>query len=138
MLSTLTLPAAGWYGSCMSTPAWAASLHGLVGRRLQKLRHGASPVPLTQNQLADRTGGVLSRSSIASLERGLQGMSLVQLYVLAQALGVEPRELLPEREELAPTEPKVDELLRSATPRIAEFISRVRERESPKRGGRRA
>lgn len=114
---------------------WAKTLNGLVGKRLQKLRHGANPAPLTQLELAERTRGSLSRSSIASLERGLQGISLVQLYLVAQALDVEPSELLPPRSEVLTTEPKVDALLKSATPKVADFIAKVREIPVVKKGG---
>lgn len=120
----------------MTNPAWAKSLNQIVGKRLQKLRHAVDPHPLTQQQLATRTKGALSRSSIASLERGLQGISLVQLYVLAQVLDTEPGELLPKRSEVLPTEtPKVDELLRTSAPREAKFLKQVREAQPVRKGG---
>lgn len=117
---------------------WTKGLHELVGKRVQRLRRRESPTSLTQQGLAERTKGALSRSSIASLERGLQGVSLVQLYVLAQALEVEPSELLPSKSEVLLPERKVESLLKGAPPKDADFISKVRETSSVKKGGRNA
>jgi hypothetical protein len=62
----------------------------------------------------------------------------VQLYVLAQALDVEPAELLPKRSEVLPSEkPKVEELLENSSPNVVEFLTRVRDQVS-KKGGQRA
>lgn len=79
---------------------WAKAVQRLVGGRVRRLRDSRKPIPLTQQQLAERTRGVLSRSSIANIERGRQGISLEQLFVLAEALDIEPAELVPKREEV--------------------------------------
>jgi transcriptional regulator with XRE-family HTH domain len=79
---------------------WAKVVQHLVGGRVRRLRDSRKPMALTQQQLAERTRGVLSRSSIANIERGRQGISLEQLFVLAEALDIEPAELVPKREEV--------------------------------------
>lgn len=81
----------------MTKASWAKAIDRLVGARIEARRRKAVPPPrkLTQDGLSRRTKGVVSRSSIANIERGLQGVSLMQLYALARALNVEARELLP-------------------------------------------
>lgn len=48
---------------------------------------------LTQEALARRVG--LSRASVANIERGRQRVPLHMLYLLGQALGVDPASLIP-------------------------------------------
>jgi len=50
---------------------------------------------LTQQGLAMRSEGSLSRSSVANIERGRQRVAVHQIYLLAGLLGVEAIELLP-------------------------------------------
>jgi len=50
---------------------------------------------LTQEQLAERAG--LHRTFVGLLERGESGLSVERLVDLAEALDVEPAELLPPR-----------------------------------------
>ena len=78
----------------------ARAVRQLVGLRIRALRESRAPNELTQKELADRTHGTLSRSSIANIERGRQGVSLEQLFTLAEALGVQARELIPSSEEV--------------------------------------
>jgi len=105
---------------------WAKPLNRLVGNRVQRLRRSRIPKPLTQKELSERTREALTRSSIASIERGFQGISLAQLYALAQALEVEPAELLPPRAEVFPSQMrKVEELLKRSTPKVASFLRQV-------------
>ena len=61
----------------------------LFGLRLRELRraHGIS-----QEALADDAG--LDRTYVSSVERGHRNVSLLNIYRLAAALGVEPAELL--------------------------------------------
>lgn len=120
----------------MPQPPWAKPLNRLVGDRIQHLRRSRTPKPLTQRQLSERTRATLTRSSIASIERGLQGISLAQLYALAQALEVEPAELLPTRAEVLPTQMrKVEELLKESTPQVASFLRQVQHGPSGKQKG---
>src|SRR5947209_7970168 len=116
---------------------WAKPLNRLVGDRVQRLRRSRTPKPLTQKELSERTRATLTRSSIASIERGFQGISLAQLYALAQALEVEPGELLPPRAEVFPSQTrKVEELLKRSTPQVASFLRQVQHGPAgEKRGG---
>ena len=121
----------------MPQPTWGKPLNKLVGQRLQHCRRMATPKPLTQQELAARTESTLSRSSIASIERGLQGVSLAQLYALASALNVEPSDLLPPRSEVVvASKAGVDELVRTSSPAVATFLRKVQGSGSRRGGGR--
>lgn len=52
----------------------------------------------TQEEITELAG--LSRTSLVNIESGLQGVTLSNLYALAEALGIDPRELLPNPDEL--------------------------------------
>lgn len=120
----------------MAQITFAKLLNRLVGERLHDLRRAAAPKPLTQSELARRTGGELSRSSVASIERGLQGVSLAQLYVLAQALDVEPAALLPARHQvIQPTVNALESLGATLGKDDRAWIERVRQPARAKKGG---
>jgi len=59
------------------------------GRRLAQIRRS---LPLTQAELAERSG--IHRTYISGLENGERNIGLLNLVRLADALGVEPVELL--------------------------------------------
>jgi transcriptional regulator with XRE-family HTH domain len=61
----------------------------LVGRNVRRLRLAKS---LSQEQLADDSG--FSQQYISMLESGQRNPTVVSLYMLAQALGAEPADLL--------------------------------------------
>lgn len=61
----------------------------LVGRNTKKIRLTKG---LTQEQLADLSG--FSQQYLSDLERGRRNPTVVSLYELAQALGVDYLELL--------------------------------------------
>ena len=61
----------------------------LVGRNTKKIRLAKG---LTQEELAERSG--FSQQYISGLERGRRNPTVVSLYELAQALGVNYLELL--------------------------------------------
>lgn len=61
-----------------------------------KLRRARERAGLTQKQLAERIN--LPRTSITNIESGRQRIALHQLIQFADALGIEPLELLPEEE----------------------------------------
>jgi len=65
-----------------------------VGERVGAARR-ASADRLTQGELARRTDPPLSRSAIANIESGRQRLAVHQLYLIAEALGIEPSSLLP-------------------------------------------
>lgn len=71
------------------------SLYAALGRRIAEARG-----LMTQQQLAEKVE--MSRASIANIERGNQSVSLFNLYVIADALGIaDPADLLPMREGVA-------------------------------------
>ncbi len=74
------------------------------------LRNKRKAVNLTQEALAERVG--LSRTSIINIEKGRQHVSLHMLFSLANALGVEPAELLPKKEAAYKLEMIDQELLK--------------------------
>lgn len=80
------------------------------GLRLRNARRAAK---LTQEGLAQRVG--LSRTSITNIEKGRQHASLHLLFYLAAAVGVEPAELLPQKESVYRLE-MMDQALLEETP----------------------
>lgn len=67
----------------------------LVGRNFARLRRDRS---LTQEQVQERSG--FSQQYLSGLERGRRNPTVITLHELAQALGVDFRELLqPDPEE---------------------------------------
>jgi transcriptional regulator with XRE-family HTH domain len=68
-------------------------LYGQFGRQFRAARRDAG---LTQQEVAGRVG--LTRTSITNIERGIQHISLRQLYLLAAAVGLHPAQLLPRPE----------------------------------------
>ena len=67
----------------------------LVGRNFSRLRREKG---LTQEQVEERSG--FSQQYLSSLERGRRNPTVITLYELAQALGVEHLELVkPDDEE---------------------------------------
>jgi len=80
------------------------------GRRLRSARKAAN---LTQEALAERVG--LSRTSITNIEKGRQHVSLHMLFSLANAIGIKPLELLPQKEAAYKLE-MIDQELLKETP----------------------
>lgn len=68
----------------------------LVGRNVRRIRLSKG---LTQEQFADRSG--FSQQYLSDLERGRRNPTVVTLFELAQALGVEHVELVVPDEEFA-------------------------------------
>jgi len=64
------------------------------GNRLRSLRKSSN---LTQEELAEKAS--LDRTYISSCERGNRNVSLENIYRLSQALGVSPKDLLPDMNE---------------------------------------
>ena len=61
----------------------------VLARNVKRLRTAAG---LSQEALADRAG--LHRTYISSIERGERNVSIENIFALAKALAVDPRELL--------------------------------------------
>ena len=68
------------------------SLYIEFGRLLREMRIGKK---LTQLEVAEKVG--LSRTSITNIELGRQQMPLHMLYLIANAVGVDPQILLPDK-----------------------------------------
>lgn len=61
----------------------------LVGRNVRRLRASAG---LSQESLASLAG--LHRTYLSSIERGERNLTVANIYRIAAALGVDPRDLL--------------------------------------------
>lgn len=59
------------------------------GKRMRSLREGKK---ISQEKLAEQAG--LDRTYISSVERGKRNISLVNIELIAKALGVKPAKLL--------------------------------------------
>lgn len=77
----------------------AEYLQRAIGRRIAARRAAMEP-RMTQLDLAHRTDGALSRSSIANIENGRQRIAIHHVYHLARALELEPTDLLPPSSDL--------------------------------------
>ncbi|MBS5905378.1 MAG: helix-turn-helix transcriptional regulator [Acetobacteraceae bacterium] len=73
----------------------------LVGRNFARIRRERG---LTQEQVEERCG--LSQQYLSGLERGLRNPTVVTLFEIAQALGVNPVDLIkPDEADHHPEEP---------------------------------
>ena len=72
-----------------STGTAAADLNAIVGQNIYNIRKA---LDLTQEKMAERTG--LSLSSLGSLERGQNNITLASLGDIAAAYGVDPHALI--------------------------------------------
>lgn len=63
----------------------------VVGLNARRFR---SPLGLSQEEIGVRMGA--DRAYISAIERGMQNLTLIRLYELAEALGVRPAALLDE------------------------------------------
>ena len=84
----------------MSHPS---NLYQQIGKQIQELRRKKG---LTQSKLADSLA--LNRTSITNIEKGRQKILVHTLWDLADALGVSPKNLLPDETSFprAQNEPK--------------------------------
>ena len=73
-------------------------LYSLIGKKIVDARMRATGGSLSQAQLAKKAG--LTRGSIANIELGAQRAPVHTLWAIAEALGIEPRQLLPTESEL--------------------------------------
>lgn len=114
------------------------ALHVWLGRRVAALRLAANPKPLTQQELANRSRGRISRSTLANIERGAQGIAFAQLMVLAEALDVEPRDLVPSRAELSGQSETIEQKLGAQSKGDRRWLESIRTAAIDERGGRNA
>jgi len=99
-------------------PFDVTKLYRVIGRQIAEARDRFRPETLSQSDLAERVG--LARGSIANIERGRQHPPIETLYRIADALGVEPRQLLPSIEDLRTAD--------SATPDISTLPEPLQEK----------
>ena len=71
-----------------------ARIYRAIGEAVAAARNAHHP-RLTQQELAARTNGAISRSALANIERGRQRVSVHHLYAIAAALDIRPHDLLP-------------------------------------------
>jgi len=76
----------------MLTVTLTAEIYKHIGKRLRELRREKQ---VTQARLAEIVA--LNRTSITNIEKGRQKLLVHTLFDLAQALGVHPSDLLPEK-----------------------------------------
>lgn len=90
-------------------------LYASLGATIRSKRDSAG---MSQDVLASKVG--LSRTSVTNIERGRQSVLVHQLYLFAEALGVEPAALLPDA-------PKRERLrAEPVSAEVAEMVSRLR------------
>lgn len=79
-------------------------LYEAIGIKIRTLRKSIKPTPVTQEKLAKKIG--LKRTSIANIEKGLQTISLYQIYLISDALNVTIEDLLPKKLEIQSNDEK--------------------------------
>lgn len=84
------MPHARSRGSEQEDNNW--SLNRRIGATVRALRDNAG---LTLREVASRTGGQVAYSNLSALERGARNWLPHQIEAVAEALGVEPRDLVP-------------------------------------------
>jgi transcriptional regulator with XRE-family HTH domain len=101
-------------------------LYIAVGKRVREVRRNAS---FTQEQLASQLG--ISRPSVSNIEKGRQQILVHTLYAIAEALGVNVRDLLPESNQGAKKRSRESipsGLSRNEWKHIQPLVSSVRKR----------
>jgi transcriptional regulator with XRE-family HTH domain len=94
-----------------------------LGQNIRRHRQRAE-ARLSQDTLAKRVG--MSRTSITNIEKGRQQLPLHMLYAFADALGVEPVVLLPDKKKLLKDGGRRVTVDLSALPQdVADFVDRV-------------
>ena len=97
------------------------------GRNVRRFREREG-FGLSQDALSKRVG--LSRTSVTNIEKGRQQVPLHALYAFADALGVEPSELLPDKKSLSPERKQVTIDLDKLPSDVAAFVDRLASKES--------
>jgi len=90
------------------------------GRRLAQCRKRAG---LSQEALGDAIS--LTRTSITNIEHGRQPIQLHTLFAIAEALSVEPNDLLPGLSDITSRSPVQREHLKTISAKTATWIAKV-------------
>lgn len=114
----------------MRRPPNSERLYELVGQAIGRIR---GEMKLSQTALAKRCD--LTRGSIANIELGNQRATLHTLWTIAEALNVEPKVLIPARDELRAqpasssevTSSRVRQVVGDSSEKVASFIASSRE-----------
>jgi transcriptional regulator with XRE-family HTH domain len=105
-------------------------LYREFGRILRQRRKEAR---LTQDDVANRVG--LSRTSITNIEQGRQHVSLHMLYGLADAIGAQPHDLLPQKSILQKSSELEKKLVKMELPEEGkDWIRRLMSKTTAKEG----
>ena len=96
ILSTVAVSVSIIDMSSSKSPTSLKNLYALVGARIREARLRSEK---PQDELAKAVG--LQRTSITNIERGKQKLTLDNLYLIAEELGVDPHSLLPGIDELS-------------------------------------
>jgi transcriptional regulator with XRE-family HTH domain len=75
-----------------------------------RLRTARDQAQFSQSQLAARSE--IGRTTIANMELGAQAATVFQIVRLAQAMGLEPRDLLPDLSQVATDDADVARMIR--------------------------
>lgn len=105
-------------------PDHQARLYASLGLRIRDIRDRQE---LSQSALAEKVG--ISRASMVNIEKGRQNSPLHVLYDLADALGMDIRDLLPPITEVARREePEVPASRRAAVEEVTQGNPEARDR----------
>ncbi len=100
------------------------AVYRTVGRAIAEIRR-SGPRRLTQQQLADRTGGELTRSAVANIESGRQRLAIHHLYLIAKGLDLEPAKLLPPVEDVFPSQDETLQNELSKDPKLGKWLAKI-------------
>ena len=100
-------------------------LYSLIGERVRRYREGRD---LTQETLAEQVS--ISRASIVNIEKGRQRPPVHVLWDIAEKLGIEAADLIPDQVELADATPEapLDENILSLIDEASEGDQAVKRR----------
>lgn len=98
-------------------------LYTAIGIRIRQEREDRE---LTQEELAGRSG--IGRTSLTNIEAGRQRLLVHQLWRIARALSVQPRELFPDLHSVKAQ--SVEELLAAVSKNERDFVAEVVKRGS--------
>jgi transcriptional regulator with XRE-family HTH domain len=104
----------------MTTIAGREEINKRFGQLLARRRKRAG---ISQEQLAETLG--LARTSVTNIERGRQPIQLHTLYAIADALGIEPTDLMPAVPKLTPKTPLEREHLKSLSVRTSHWLAKL-------------
>jgi transcriptional regulator with XRE-family HTH domain len=94
------------------------SIYAEIGEKIRSIREGK--LRISQEQLAGRAG--ISRPTVVNIEKGRQQITVGQLIMFANVLGVMPDELLPSAEKAKRSESLIDVLPADLEPSLRDWV----------------